>query len=153
MDIGGSTKNLPENAYRKLNPGEEYKVTFALPAGYMFTTQDAGVDDALDSDADPAMGGMTQQVTLTSGEFNGTLDAGLVRPASIGDRVWEDLDADGVQDGDEGGIEGVTVTLYECLPDGSTGALVGTTTTDGSLTSNGQVRAGTPPASDWQSPM
>ncbi len=62
-----------------LNPGEEYKVTFdptSLPAGFVFTRQNAGSNDALDSDASP-LTGMTQIVTLAPGEFNDTLDAGL----------------------------------------------------------------------------
>ncbi|MDA0674222.1 MAG: hypothetical protein O3C67_11025, partial [Cyanobacteria bacterium] len=56
-------------------PGD-YQVKFTAPDGFVFTTPDAG-DDALDSDADPNTG-LTQTVTLTSGEFNGTLDAGIV---------------------------------------------------------------------------
>ncbi|HMQ26992.1 MAG TPA: SdrD B-like domain-containing protein, partial [Acidimicrobiales bacterium] len=40
-------------------------------------------------------------------------------PASLGDRVWSDLDHDGVQDPGEPGLDGVTVTLY----DGSGGML------------------------------
>ena len=60
-----------------LNPGEEYKVTFSdLPTDFVFTQQNVGSNDAVDSDADPN-NGMTQTVTLTSGEFNGTLDAGI----------------------------------------------------------------------------
>jgi hypothetical protein len=46
--------------------------------------------------------------------------------ASIGDTVWIDTDGDGVQDGGESGLSGVTVWLYD---DADT--LVGTTTTDG----------------------
>jgi trimeric autotransporter adhesin len=44
--------------------------------------------------------------------------------AEIGNRVWSDLDNDGIQDANELGIAGLTVTLYE----GAT--LVATTTTD-----------------------
>ena len=43
----------------------------------------------------------------------------------IGDRVWLDIDGDGVQDPDEPGIEGVTVTLLD-----SGNNVVGVTTTD-----------------------
>jgi hypothetical protein len=43
---------------------------------------------------------------------------------SIGDRVWEDVDRDGIQDAGEVGLPGVTVNLYQ----GST--LVRTTTTE-----------------------
>ncbi len=45
--------------------------------------------------------------------------------SQIGNRVWQDSDADGVQDPCEPGISGVTMKLYD-----ATGALVGTTTTD-----------------------
>jgi len=40
-----------------------------------------------------------------------TVDIGFVRPASIGDYVWVDLDKDGIQDANEDPISGVTVTL------------------------------------------
>ncbi|MFO8007312.1 MAG: SdrD B-like domain-containing protein [Candidatus Brocadiia bacterium] len=45
--------------------------------------------------------------------------------AAIGDRVWEDLDEDGIQDAGEPGVEGVTVNLYTCAD-----TLVASTTTD-----------------------
>nr|WP_236143256.1 SdrD B-like domain-containing protein [Nostoc sp. CMAA1605] len=67
---------------------------------------------------------MTQSVTLTSGEFNGTLDAGLVALASIGDFVWHDLDADGIQDTNEPGIANAIVKLRK------DGVEIATTTTD-----------------------
>ena len=45
--------------------------------------------------------------------------------ATIGDRIWEDVDADGVQDPGEPGLDGVTVELR-----GPSG-LIATTTTAG----------------------
>ena len=39
-------------------------------------------------------------------------DVTVVEPATIGDYVWLDRDHDGVQDADEPGIVGATVTLY-----------------------------------------
>ncbi len=47
-------------------------------------------------------------------------------PEAIGDRVWNDVDHDGIQDAGETGVAGVTVTLR----DGS-GTVVATATTDG----------------------
>ncbi|MEQ9481687.1 SdrD B-like domain-containing protein, partial [Coleofasciculus sp. F4-SAH-05] len=67
-----------EYSFTGLTPGE-YKVMFVAPNGYIFSPQDAGSDDSLDSDANPS-NGMTQTVTLESGEFDGTLDAGLLIP-------------------------------------------------------------------------
>ncbi|MFY7887152.1 MAG: SdrD B-like domain-containing protein, partial [Dolichospermum sp.] len=45
--------------------------------------------------------------------------------SQIGNRVWQDLDGDGIQDPCEPGIAGITMSLYNAA-----GTLVGTTTTD-----------------------
>ncbi len=70
--------------------------------------------------------------TVHWGEDNGKTrplgDLELLLPAApfeIGNRVWNDLDSDGVQDADEIGIDDVTVELYAA--DGTT--LLATTTT------------------------
>ena len=112
--------------FTSLDPGT-YSVMFVLPNGYMFSPQDQGGDDERDSDADTTTG-MTQQVTLIQGEFNKSLDAGLFQKAVIGDYVWHDLDADGIQEIGLGelGIPGVTVELRLCADD----SLVDTDVTD-----------------------
>jgi len=84
-----------------------------------------GGDDALDSDADTTTG-QTALTTLTSGENDVTWDGGLFDYASLGDYVWEDLNADGIQDVGEPGLANVTVNLL----DGS-GNVVDSTLTDG----------------------
>ena len=113
--------------FGNLAPGT-YKVTFTAPAGFTTTFQDRGGDDALDSDADRVTG-MTINEVLTSGETNLTYDAGYFKPASIGNFVWDDTDADGVQDAGEPGIPGVTVVLSGT--DGAGNPVNATTTTDG----------------------
>jgi uncharacterized repeat protein (TIGR01451 family) len=102
-----------------------YQVRVGLPTGegFVFTGQDVG-NDASDSDVDPATGN-SAGVRLQSNETNNTIDAGAYRPVSVGDRVWLDLDADGVQDPGESGIGGVLVELL----DGG-GAVVGSVLTD-----------------------
>jgi hypothetical protein len=84
-----------------------------LPAGAIFSAKDQGADDGADSDADQATG-KTIPVTLEAGEYNPTIDAGIHVPqgAGLGNYVWLDADADGLQDANEAGIGGVTVTLY-----------------------------------------
>jgi len=42
---------------------------------------------------------------------NLTVDFGFMRPAKIGDKLWIDLDKDGIQDANEGRIGGATVNL------------------------------------------
>jgi fimbrial isopeptide formation D2 family protein/uncharacterized repeat protein (TIGR01451 family) len=123
-------------SFGNLLPGT-YSVSFRAPGGTVFTTRDAG-NDALDSDANINTGG-TGRVTLTSGQTNNTRDAGLLLAASIGDRVWADLDRDGQQDQEEPGIGGVTVRLIS-----SAGAVLSTTTTDrGGFYNFGNLRPGT----------
>ncbi len=89
--------------FDNLTPGD-YSVEFIKPAGYAFAQQDQGIDDANDSDVNAA--GLTITTTLVSGENDLSWDAGLVKLASLGDRVWEDSNANGVQDSTETGVSG-----------------------------------------------
>ena len=109
VSLTTTTGSNGEYEFTNLEPGT-YKLTFGQPAGYTPTPQNQGGDDTTDSDIDPVML-MTPNETLTSGENNTTYDAGFQGNASIGDFVWYDLDKDGVQDGNEDGIPGLTVIL------------------------------------------
>lgn len=123
------TKLTDANGYysfTELIPGVVYTVTFGRPNGYEPTLQNAvGISDALDSDAD-AITGQVEGIVLGPNEFNPTIDAGFWRPASLGDRVWLDINNDGLQNGGEPGVGSVVVVLF------SNGQLVGTTRTDAS---------------------
>jgi protocatechuate 3,4-dioxygenase beta subunit len=109
-------------SFTDLLPGK-YSVKFSAVDGYAFTKQNQGSSDSVDSDADAS--GVIAQFALTSGQVDKTRDAGLVKLGSIGNRVWEDSNYNGVQDTSEKGVDGVTVKLY----DAATGALKGTTVT------------------------
>ena len=110
-----------------LQPGEYYiGVATTLNDGLTLSPQDQGTDDALDSDVSQITG-RSALTTLVAGENDPTWDAGYYTPfASIGDRVWRDLDRDGIQDSNEPGIAGIRVTLYD-----SAGVAIGTDITDG----------------------
>ena len=118
-------------------PAGTYAVKVVAPSGYTVTTKDAGGNDATDSDIDST--GQTASVTLTAGETNNTLDAGLTKLAHLGDRVWFDANANGVQDAGENGIAGVTVQLINP----TTGAVIASTTSDGNGLYGFDVPAGT----------
>ena len=109
--------------FDNLTPGSYY-VIFTKPAGSVITTKDAGSDDTKDSDADVATG-KTGTYTLGSGASNLTVDMGIYIPASLGDKVFNDTDKDGVQDPGEPGVSGIVVKLLD-----GNGATIATTTTD-----------------------
>jgi uncharacterized repeat protein (TIGR01451 family) len=94
-------------------PAGSYVVEFVKPSGYSASPKDAALAvDATDSDAD-VVTGRTGAYTLAPGEQNLTVDAGLFFTASLGDRVWHDLNKNGVQDPGEPGVAGVTVNLLD----------------------------------------
>jgi len=101
-----------------------YTVTIVsgIPAGYVPTISGAGTDPTRDSSTSPAT------VTLVAGQKDQSVDFGFVRgcTGSIGDRVWNDLNQNGVQDAGEVGIGGVPVRLL------LNGSIVASTTTDAS---------------------
>ncbi|HEC2177923.1 TPA: carboxypeptidase regulatory-like domain-containing protein [Staphylococcus delphini] len=99
-----------------------YTVDFETPEGYTASPQNQG-NDALDSD------GPTSAQGIISDGNNLTVDQGFylteIPTQNVGDKVWEDLNKDGIQDDDEPGIANVTVTLKD-----ADGNIVGTRTTD-----------------------
>ncbi|MCK5924023.1 MAG: hypothetical protein KAG66_24015, partial [Methylococcales bacterium] len=75
---------------------------------------------------------------ITDIDHNDTQDFGYQQLATIGDRVWEDLNGDGIQDAGETGVDNVTVTLYDI----NGGVLDTTTTSNGGQYSFTQLSAG-----------
>ncbi|EOD4287201.1 SdrD B-like domain-containing protein, partial [Staphylococcus pseudintermedius] len=117
------TAKTDENGNYKFTelPNGKYTVTFETPDGYEPTKANVG-DDALDSD------GKTVEVVINNKD-DMTIDSGFHKPEEVeppkveatfnlGDKVWEDLNKDGIQNSNEPGIGGVTVTLTK--EDGTT---------------------------------
>ena len=95
-------------------PSGSYFLEFVTPTNYLPTVQDAGGDDALDSDISTNTG-RTAVFALSGGVTDATRDAGYYQPvSSIGNFVWRDVNGDGLQSGGaETGMPGVVVTLYD----------------------------------------
>lgn len=91
-----------------------YRVRVLLPPGDQFSPKDAA-GNTLDSDVHPsgATMGFTDAFALGSAGSVDDVDAGIVRaPIPLGDRVWSDIDGNGVQDPGEPGIAAITVQLW-----------------------------------------
>ncbi len=91
--------------------------TFAnLPAGtYKVRVESATVPAGLvpSYDLDGVGTAHIATAALTGGQNRTDVDFGYRGQGTIGDRVWEDANGNGVQDGGEAGINGVTVTLLD----------------------------------------
>ncbi len=131
------TENGGYYEFTELPPGDYY-VVFINPLGEgLWTIANIGLNDEIDSDVDPFLeltietgilgdAVRTELVTLEQGEFDRSWDGGLVGlstagSSALGDRVWLDIDEDGIQ-GDtalEYGLVGVTVRLYSVEEDQS----------------------------------
>ncbi|WP_031775044.1 MSCRAMM family adhesin SdrD, partial [Staphylococcus aureus] len=84
-----------------------YKVEFETPSGYTPTQVGSGTDEGIDSNG-------TSTIGVIKDKDNDTIDSGFYKPTyNLGDYVWEDTNKNGVQDKDEKGISGVTVTLKD----------------------------------------
>src|SRR5207253_1291806 len=90
-------------------------VASSLPAGLTPTYDLDGVATA-----------NTASLTLAAGTSRTDVDFGYKYNGSIGDRVWNDANGNGVQDAGEAGINGVTVQLLN-----AGGTVIATTTTAG----------------------
>ncbi|MEY2839837.1 MAG: hypothetical protein RJB60_2136, partial [Pseudomonadota bacterium] len=117
-----------------LTGGQQYQLQFGTLYGYGRSAQDVGTNDAADSDANTATG-LTKVFTLADGECNTSFDAGLFcKPtATVGDRVWNDCNGNGIQDAGEAGLACVSVKLTGAGADGIWGNaddVCKTTTTD-----------------------
>jgi protocatechuate 3,4-dioxygenase beta subunit len=143
-----STNSSGYYLFPNLTPGNYYVEFLNIPLEYQFTLANQGGNDNTDSDAD-VFTGKTAQVSVTAGNTNSSLDAGLIQGApaglgSLGNRVWYDLpvtaggtNGNGIQDAGELGVANVTVELLDgngnsIDPDGA-GSLTKTTTITNAL--------------------
>lgn len=124
-----TTANGGQYLFDGLDAGD-YRVMFGTSGDLVFTTAGAAADDAVNNDSDAGAGGMTDTITLSIGEAERDIDAGLIDPgtASLAGRVFCDENDNDVDDA-EPGVGGVTVQLRD-----ASGTIIRTTTTqpDGS---------------------
>ena len=113
-NVVATTTTNPDGSYQFTNvaPGT-YTVGFTnLPIGATFSPANQGGDD--DTDSDVLASGQTAPFTVAAGQSITNIDAGLYTPTPIliGNFVWNDLNENGIQDANEPGVAGVTVTLF-----------------------------------------
>lgn len=117
LPAGTYTVKVNDANFVANGPLDGYTQTTLTPAGAAYDADFGNKDDA------------GYVIVLDWGEENLSADFGYnvnsnnevnnnTGNAAVGDRVWIDLDGDGVQDPNEVGVEGVGLTLYSAGPDG-----------------------------------
>lgn len=100
--------------FPSISPGKYYIKLSNLPSGYGYksTTANASTDD-IDSDIDQSNGINTSAIyDIIGANDYSTIDAGLIYNQSIGNKIWNDQNRNGIQDINEVGINDVLVSLY-----------------------------------------
>ncbi|WP_241519937.1 SdrD B-like domain-containing protein [Staphylococcus delphini] len=124
--VGTRTTDTNGNyLFEDVKPGE-YTVTFETPEGYTPTQTGQGTtDNDSNGTSTKVTVGDSDDLSLDSGFYKETPEPPAPTTHNIGDKVWEDLNKDGIQNDNEPGIANVTVTLTD-----ADGNVVGTRTTD-----------------------
>jgi hypothetical protein len=86
-----------------------YTISITPPVVYVFTLRNDD-DPSVNSDINP-QSGQSDPIQLSQGESRLDIDAGLYSYAIIGDKVWLDINKNGIQDADEPGISGISFSL------------------------------------------
>lgn len=113
-DIIAETKSNEngEYAFENLLPGK-YSVSATLKDGYKFARSiDAEErNSVIISENDGNV--KSKEITLLMGKLSSDNDIGIGAPGKLGDFVWFDKNKNGLQDGDEPGLSGLKISLYQ----------------------------------------
>ena len=110
--IYDSAVTVNDGVYQLHAPGPgAYRVRL-IASGAQFPPKNAG-DEALDSEINPTDPDRGYTDVLQIGIGRSDIDAGVMpTPITVGNRVWNDTDRDGLQDADEAGRPDVAVQLW-----------------------------------------
>ena len=119
--VSSQTTNAGGSYSFNFIPAGTYYIRFVINAPNIITPSGFGAPDT-DCDVTNANGALTtSDFVITGAENISDIDAGYYLYSNIGDKVWHDQNANGIQDGSEPGIDGIQVTLSG---NSGTGALV-----------------------------
>ena len=119
--LAATTVTGANGGYNFNPPAGDYYLAFQAPAGYVFSlqgymqpaSQQWSYDTTqTDSDVNPATG-RTGLVAVDPDGYNGAIDAGLHRIASVEGRVWLDANRDGLRQPGEALVATTVVNLVD----------------------------------------
>ena len=140
---GTNDLGKPVTMVTTTDAGGNYDFGDLRPGTYTVTETQPTPTVYLDGTVHPT--NVTEPIVLTPGVTDDTgNDFGEIRLGSIGDLVWDDRNGNGIQEGGEPGIAGVTVTLTGTDDKGAAVSLT-TTTADGTDAKGSYLFAGLRP--------
>ena len=101
-------------AFKGLMPAD-YALDVTIPSGYVLVdASDTKMAEkgqySFVEEADGSFG-KSAVITLRMAKHRRDMDVGMVLPGRLGDKAWLDLNGNGLQDGEEGGLPGVTIEV------------------------------------------
>lgn len=102
------TTDAQGQARLSVQPGS-YALRVTLPSGYAFTQKGAGASGSCVGDTEDGVAA-SEPLLFTAGQETPAL-AGAYAIGSLGGKVFEDMNSNGVMDEDEPGVEGVIIYL------------------------------------------
>ena len=95
-------------------PAGSYKIKCRGIEAYQFSLKNQGADSSIDSDVDP-LSGLSGIIDLAPNQILMGVDVGNVWGSFniMGDRVWLDINENGIQDPSETDLSGVEIELYD----------------------------------------
>ena len=105
------SSNLGHYSFNQLVPGN-YIVQFSAIVDAEYSPFKQGSNEMADSDAMP-VNGETDLIHVSEGENRVDVDAGYIRMAKMGDFIWDDKNANGIQDIDEGGLNDAIIKIFD----------------------------------------
>lgn len=134
-----SFTNLSANGYYVYIPASNFGSGQALQTYPLSSPTTSTTDNGINNDdngtqASSALAVVSPLITLSAAESDQTIDFGFTGVGSIGDTVFYDVNANGIQDYSETGIQNVIVELYVDADNNGVadGAFIATDTTDSS---------------------
>ncbi len=95
-------------------PDGDYYIQFVFPNGSIVTLANVGTNEALDSDLTDANGpATTDLINLSMGGATDLICGGYYLSSTLGNYVWNDMIANGIQDPSETGVNNLIVRLFD----------------------------------------
>lgn len=127
--------------FNAIDPDINYILQIEAPNGFSFSPKNNPNASSNDRDSDINSNGLSDSIDIGAGRYNYFTDAALkteggtppepIKLSRLGDRIWQDLNGDGLKQSNEPGFKNVKVNLWiDNNKNGSPDSIIKTDTTN-----------------------